>query len=187
MKLNMLEKILGFYTRSSKREKIYIIVAGAVVSVLLLDQAILRPIVTTFRNMDIEVNDLKTNIRRSVHLLSQKERMTKEMEQFADYAVESKSPEEETLSLLKHIEELANKTSLNLLYVKPAGTNPSEVIQKYYVTMESEGQIQQLIQFFYEIENSRLLLRIEKYILQPTDTGSSVIKCSATVSRAIIP
>ena len=187
MKLNMFERIVGFYTRCSKRERLYVIVAGIVVSILLLDQVILKPIVNTFRNMDAEVADLKNNIRRSVHLLSQKERMTKEMEQFADYSVKSKSSDEETLGLLKHIEELANKTSLNLLYVKPAGTNPAEVAEKYYVTLESEGQIQQLVQFFYEIENSKLLLRVEKYTLQPADTGSTVIKCSATVSRAIVP
>lgn len=187
MKFAGIEKLVALYSRASKRERIIMIAAGVFVSMWISDQAVIGPLVATFGNMDREAKDLKTSIRRSVQLLSQKERMMKEVEQYADYSIETKSPDEEALSLLKHIEELANNTSINLLYVKPAGANPGEVIQKYYVTLEGEGQMQQLVQFFYAIENSKLLLRVEKYVLQPTETGSSVIKCSATVSRAIIP
>lgn len=187
MKFTLIEKILGMYSRASKRERAIMIVAGVIVSFWLADQAVVGPLVTTFTQMDQKARELKADIRRSVQLLSKKERMMKEAELYADYSVESKSPEEEALSLLKHIEELANDTSINLLYVKPAGANPSDVIQKYYMTLEGEGQMLQFVQFFYAIENSKLLLRVEKYVLQPTESGSSVIKCSATISRAIIP
>ncbi|MBI4430412.1 MAG: hypothetical protein HY587_01700 [Candidatus Omnitrophica bacterium] len=183
----MIEKAVGFYTRASKREKTILFAAMAAVAFWISDQYVMGPILKSFKGMDQEVKDLKVSIRRSVHLLSQKEKMMKEIEQISEFSHPSRSPEEETLALLKHIEELANKASVNLLYVKPAGSNPSETVQKYYMTLESEGQMQRLVQFFYEIESSKLLLRVEKYTLQPAETGSTVIKCSATISKAIIP
>ena len=121
-----------------------------------------------------------------MRLLSQKERMLEEIERYKAYSVEVKSPEEETGALLKHIEELANQSSVNLLYAKPAGSKPDEAVKKFIVTLECEGQMAQMINFFYQIENSTLLLKIDKFTLQPASNGSSVVKCAATISRTIL-
>jgi hypothetical protein len=55
--------------------------------------------------------------------------------------------------------------------------------KKYFATLESEGPMQQLLTFFYEVENSTQLLKVEKYTLQPIAKGSTVVKCAATISR----
>ena len=180
-------KLIGFFNRLSKREKIIFSLTAAVVGTLVLDQLLFRPIVHTFRSFNLQAQDLKSNIRKSMRLLSQKDRMMKDVTEFASYSTESKTPEEETLALLKHIEELANKSSVNLLYVKPAGAKPEGVTKKYFLTLECEGQMGQLVDFFYQIETAKFLLKIEKYALQPTSQSSSVIKCAATVSRTVVP
>ena len=186
MKLLNLEKLALLFTRLSKREKMILYVTSFAVSIMVVDRFVVRPIVNTFHSLDQEVHDLQTNIRKSIRLLAQKERMLNEAKQYASYSAELKSPEEEAVALLKHVEELANQSSINLLYAKPAASPPQEQIKKYYVNLEFEGQMEQLVNFFYQIENSKLLLRIEKYTLQPTAKGSSVVKCTATVSKAIV-
>ena len=52
---------------------------------------------------------------------------------------------------------------------------------------DAESTLDQLISFFYAIENTKLLFRLEKYTLQPTAKGSSVVKCAATISMVGIP
>ena len=181
------EKITSLFSRLSKREKMILYVTSFVISALVLDRFVVRPIVKTLHSLNQEARDLQTNIKKSVRLLAQKDRMMSEAKQYAAYSTESKSPEEETVALLKHVEELANHSSVNLLYAKPGGSQQApEQIAKHYVNLELEGQMEQLINFFYEIENSKMLLRIEKYTLQPTAKGSSVVKCTATVSKAIV-
>lgn len=177
---------IAFFNRLSKRERLIAIVAFTIVFLLIADQLIVRQIVHSLSSLDQQIHDLENGIKKSVRLLSQKERMLREIERYQAYSVEVKSPEEETVALLKHIEELANQSSINLLYAKPGGSKSDEAVKKFVVALECEGQMAQMIKFFYQIENSPLLLRIDKYTLQPTASGSSVIKCGATVSRAVL-
>ena len=181
-----LSKIIAFYNRMSKRERTIGIVALSVVLILVTDQLIVKQIFKSLNSLNQRLTDTETNIKRSIRLLSQKDRMNTEIERYKAYSVEVKSPEEETAALLKHIEELANGASVNILYAKPAGGGKEEESKKFVITLEAEGQMAQLVNFFFQIENSTLLLKIDKFTLQPTSGGSSVIKCSATVSRAIL-
>ena len=177
------EKIVAFFERLSKREKIILMAAAAVLSILGAYHLVLRPIFGTFSSLSRQVVDLKTDIKKSVRLLSQKDQIMKEVQEYKDYSLSSKSPEEETVALLKFIEEMANKASINLLYVKPGGIKADEAGKRYFATLESEGPMPQLLTFFYDLETSNQLLRVEKYTLQPVTKGSSVVKCAATISR----
>jgi Tfp pilus assembly protein PilO len=181
-----ISKGIAFFNRLSKRERLIAIGAFGIVFVLVTDQLVIRQIFKSLQSLDQQAKDLENSIKKSVRMLSQKERMLAEIEKYKTYSVEIKSPEEETGALLKHIEELANQSSVNLLYAKPAGSRPDETIKKFIVSLECEGQMAQMVKFFYEVENSNLLLKIDKFTLQPTAAGSSVVKCGATVSRAVV-
>ena len=186
MKLIDATKLVEIYQRLSQREKIIFYFSAALVLIVAADQLVLSPILRSVRSLDQKVQDTEDNIKRSIRLLGQKERMMKEAEHYATYAAAPKSAEDETLVLLKQVQALASETSVNLLYSKPAGGEAKER-NIYRVNLECEGQMEQLINFFYAIENSKLLLRIEKYSLQPAAKGSSVVKCAAVVSMAGIP
>lgn len=187
MKLFDFSKLAEIYKRFSKREKTIFYATAAILSILILDQLVIRPILGTFHSLNQEVRDLESSIKKSVRLLAQKDRMMNEVKLYSAYSVQAKSAEEEIAILLKHIEELANQSSVNLLYVKPAQAKADEQVAKYFVNLEAEGQMEQILNFFYEIENSKLLLRTEKYAMQPTAKGSSVVKVAATISRTIAP
>jgi len=180
-------KLVKFYQHLSQREKIILYLSITVVMIVVADQLVLSPIIKSVQSLDQKIYDTESNIKASIRLLGQKEKMMKEAEHYASYAPSSKkSGEDEVLVLLKLVQELASQASVNLLYSKPGGGEAKER-NVYRVSLECEGQMDQLINFFYAIENSKLLLRIEKYSLQPTAKGSSVIKCAAIVSMAGIP
>ena len=179
-------KWIAFFNRLSKRERLIAIVTFSVIFVLVCDQLVVRQIFRSLHSLDQRIKDLESDIKKSIRLLSQKERMLKEIEHYKAYSVELKSSEVETGALLKHIEELANQSSVNLLYAKPAGSKSDETVKKYIVTLECEGQMAQMINFFYQIENSTLLLKVDKFTMAPASSGSSVVKCGATISRAAL-
>ena len=188
MKLIDATKLAALYKRLSQREKLILYVSTAIVMIMFVDRLVVGPIYKSIHSLDQQIHDMETNIKESIHLLGQKDQMMKEAEYYATYSAPSKSEEEETLILLKQIQELANQASVNLLYSKPGGAAAETKERNVYrVSLECEGQMDQLINFFYAIENSKLLLRVEKYSLQPTAKGSSVIKCAATVSMIGIP
>jgi len=187
MQLIDVAKLIGFFQRLSQREKIILYLSVTVVLGVAVDQLVLSPIHKSDQSLNQKIHDTEVNIKGSIRLLSQKEQMMKEAEHYATYAASSQSSEDEVLILLKQVQELASQASVNLLYSKPSGAGETKERNVYRVSLECEGQMDQLINFFYAIENSKLLLRIEKYSIQPTAPGSSVIKCAATVSMAGIP
>ena len=186
MPLVDMAKLAGFFQHLSQREKIILYLSITVVILVAADQLVLSPILKSFRSLNQQIHDTETHIKRSIRLLSQKGKMMKEAESYATYAVSSKSSEGGVLVLLKKVQELASEASVNLLYSKP-GAGETKERNIYRVSLECEGQMDQLISFFYSIENTKLLLRIEKYTLQPTAKGSSVVKCAATISMVGIP
>lgn len=183
MQLIDMTKLIGLFQRLSEREKIILYLSVAAVILVAGDQLVFSPIHRNFRSLDQKIHDTETNIKKSIRLLDQKARMMKEAEHYAAYSVPPKSGEDGVLILLKNVQQIASQASVNLLYSKPAGGESKER-NVYRITLECEGQIDQLINFFYAIENSKFLFRIEKYALQATAKGSSVIKCAATVSMA---
>jgi hypothetical protein len=186
MQLIDMAKLAGFFQRLSPRERVILYLSITVVAMVAVDQLVLSPILKNFQSLNQQIRDTETNIKRSIRLLSQKEKMMKEAEYYATYSASSKSSEGGVLVLLKKIQELASESSVNLLYSKPGAGETAER-NVYRVSFECEGQMEQLVSFFYAIENAKLLLRIEKYSLQATAKGSSVIKCAATVSMVGIP
>lgn len=181
-----IERIGVFFSKRSGREKI--LIGGALLAVggLLVNQMVLEPVANTFQALDRQREALQLEIRETVHVLSQKNRMDDERTRYAAYLGEEKSTEEESISFLKHVEELARKTAVNLIYVKPAEEKTEGRIKKYFVSLECESEPVPLARFFYEIESSPRLLKIEKYSLVPIKDGSRVMKVSAVLSRAVV-
>ena len=177
---------LAFLSRLSKREKMIFAVTLVFASIVVSDRLVVSPLVGSFRSMDREMNDLKTNIRKSIRLLAQKDRLEKQLKEYASFSVQAKSPEEEAVALLRYVEDLSNKAGVNLLYAKPGGSKTEEKVKKYYVNLECEAQMAQLTAFFYDIENSDQLLKIEKFAMQSSAEGSSVSKSVVTVSRTVV-
>ena len=177
---------LAFFGKLSKREKIIVVVAAAVAGIMISDRLVISPLLGTFGTMKTEMEDLKSSIEKSIRLLAQKDRIEKQLKEYASYSVQAKSPEEEAVALLRYVEDLSNKAGVNLLYAKPGGSKTEEKVMKYFVNLECEAQMGQMLAFFYDIENSDQLLKIEKFSLQPSVEGSSVSKSVVTVSRTVV-
>ncbi|MBU2258472.1 MAG: hypothetical protein KJ926_05065, partial [Candidatus Omnitrophica bacterium] len=71
--------------------------------------------------------------------------------------------------------------------LKPSGIKDMGPFKKYFITLSCEAQVEQLVGFFYGIENSDKLLSIDKYQLMPKSSESSVAKCSMTISKMTLP
>ena len=180
------EKITAWLGRMSKREKFLFYGASFVIFIVISDRVVIRPIFGAFRTMDQEARDLKIEIKRSLRVLADKDQIESDRKRYETYVVSAKSAEEEAVGLLKYIEGLANEAGVNLLYVKPAGEKSEGREKKYYVTLECEAQMVQLVTFFYKVESSNQILKIERFSIQPVSQGSSVVKSGVTIAKTVI-
>jgi Tfp pilus assembly protein PilO len=187
MKIPKLKTLYNFVARLSKREKIIFYVAISFVSLTLLDRLIISPIYSKIKSLNKEIQERESSIKKNLHILAQKDRISSEITKYASFLSSAKSEEEETTSILKEIENLANKSSVYLVDMKPAGLKGIGTSKKYLINLNCEAQMEQLSDFMYNIENSNELLTIEKYQISPKSKESSVVKCSMSIAKIIMP
>ncbi|MFH1507742.1 MAG: GspMb/PilO family protein [Candidatus Omnitrophota bacterium] len=182
MKFNQLKIITDFLSKLSKREKIIFYLALLAISFTLLDKLIINPILLKIGDLNQQIKDKELQVRTSLRILAQKERIASEGTKYASYINGLKSDPEELTGILKEIENLANKSSVYLLDLKPAGLKDLGSSKKFLISLNCEGQMEQLIDFFYNIESSDKLLSIDKYQITPTSKESSIAKATLTIS-----
>ena len=181
-----LREFYKFLSRLSKREKLVFYGALFFVSMTLLDRLIISPISSKMKSLDKEIKEKEDSIRNSLRMLTQKDRILAARNKYSSFSKTLESEEEEITSLLKEIEGLANKSSVYLIDMKPASSKGSAASKKYLVNLNCEAQMEQLVDFMYNVENSNELLTIEKYQISPKSKSSSVAKCSIYISKMSI-
>ncbi len=187
MKLLDIKTIYTVLARLSKREKIILYAAVIFVSLTLLDRLIISPIASKMNSLDKQIQESESGIKRNLRILAQKDKILAEHAKYNSYVSSSGSEEEELTLILKEIESLANKGSVYLVEMKPAGIKSMGSSKKYLISLSCEAQMEQLTEFMYNIENSSKLLSVERYQISPKSKESSVVKCSLSIGKIVIP
>ena len=89
--------------------------------------------------------------------------------------------------LLLAVKNYAKDSSVYLVDIKPSGKKEQGMTRQYFLKLQFEGLMEQVFNFFYVIENSKELLKIDTYQIQPKTENSSIVTCSMSVSKTIIP
>ena len=182
----MIKKLLSFFQKLSKREKLILYVVCAVLGVLAADQLVAGPVLRKLVSLDRDVRDEETIIKKSLEITLRKSQLSSDSKQLAIFSLDPEEVGQEMNTFLKEIENIANRSSVNLLYVKPSSSQEAGEVKKYLATLECEASMESVASFFHNLENSTKLLQIEKYSIVPKNKTSALARCSMTVSRTVL-
>ena len=182
----MKKKLMDFYARLSKREKLILFGTVVMLGVFVTDKVIIGPSYRKMTALDADIQAQEAAIKKSVYVQVQEERILAEGKEFMSYSVESQNPEQEMVGLLKEIESTADSAGVSLLYVKPAKEEGDGSVKKYFANLECEAEMEQVATFFHGIESSTKLLKVEKYEIQPKNKESSIARCTITISKTVL-
>ena len=181
-----IQMLYAMVTRLSKRERFIFYGAVFFISVMLIDRLIIYPVFHTMKSLDDEIKQRESNIKRNLHIVAQKNKITAESAEYAPLLNSFKTEEEGISSVLKEVEMLANQSSVYLVELKPGDLKKMGTSNKYIVNLICEAQLEQITEFMYNIENSSKLLTIEKYEITPKSTESSIARCTMSIATTII-
>ena len=182
----MKNKASEFYAKLSAAEKKIFWVTVALVSFVFVDRVIVLPVTTMLTSLNTSLREQEASVKKSMSVLLHKEGIIAESREYAAYSVEAKNPEEEMVGLLKEVESLAERSGVNLIFVKPANVKDEKGVKKYYCTLEFEASMEQAATFFHAVESSTKLLKIEKYQIQPKSKESSTARCSISIYKTVL-
>jgi Tfp pilus assembly protein PilO len=181
--IKALQIFSGFLSRLSRREKMVFYAASIAIGLTVLDRALVAPISSRIRLLNQEIEAKETAIKNGMRIIAQKDRISAESQKYKPYMAQAKSQDEENTILLKEIENLASKSAVYLLDMKPGPVKNIAASVKFTVTVSCEGQMEQIAEFMYGIETSRNLLTIDKFQVNPKTRESTIGQCSLTVSK----
>jgi len=175
------------FTRLPKKEKFILSVVVFFISLVILDRLIISPVFSKMKSLDKEIHLKESDIKKNLSILAQKDKILAENAKYSSFLNSFESGEDQAASSLKEIEDYANKASVYLIDMKPSTAKEAGTAKKYLISLSCEAQMEQLISFMYNIENSKELLTIEKCQISPKAKESSVASCSMVISKTITP
>lgn len=178
---------MDMLTKLSKRERLFLYAVIIFVVCALTDRLVIRPIGNRFRQLDEEILLQEKLLGKNIRNLSQGKATVNEYKKFEDYLKPAGSDEEEMAKFLSNIEGFARKSTVYLVSIKPRPIMKIDVHKKCIADLESEADVEALIDFLYQIESSKNLFKVEKLQLVPKSAGSSIIKGYMVVTKILIP
>jgi len=185
--MNLVKSIVSFVTRLSSRERIIFYATIFMVGLFFLDRLIVSPIFMKINELDESIRYQEEAIEQSLIIITQEKRIDAEKKIYNPYLSEIQSEEKEITSFLQEVETSAKQSTVYLVDIKPSGKNIDGDTLKYFVKINFEAQMEQVFNFFYNISNSEKLLKVEGFEIGPKSEGSSIVACSASISKALIP
>ncbi len=179
----MLDKILA---NLSSRERTILIISVFVIFVVFSDRLILGPIMGQIQTLDSTIGEKEVLLKSNIRILSNRERILKEVEMYKKYPLEALSSEDELAAVLAQIEELADEDEVYLVDSSPSGTRREGLLKAYVVKVDCEGLMDQIVRFMHSIEKSKKLLRISNLRLRPKERGSDVLSCRMSVEKIVL-
>ncbi len=176
----------SFLTKMSKQEKMIAYFAFAAILLALLDRFIFSTILTKIRLIDDQIKLQELSLKKNSKIIAQKELIKKEDEQYAIYSVESKTQEEEISGVLKEIEMLASQSAINLVEIKPTDLKTEKILKRYSISLTCEATMEQLTNFMFLIDSSKVLFTIDNYSLVSKDREKGIVKCTMNISKVVV-
>ncbi|MCM8787282.1 MAG: hypothetical protein NC935_04425 [Candidatus Omnitrophica bacterium] len=176
-------KIFDIIKNLSKRERTFLYIAVVIVGFSIADRLIVGPVFSKIFALNDEIKKTELSIKNNLRILAQKDKILAESSKYNLFLTSSKTDEEEIALFLKETENIANKASIYLVDLKPTTSSQEGLMTKYFVNLNCEGQMEQILDFMYQIENSNSLMAIERYQISQKAKGSSVANANFVISK----
>lgn len=177
-----------FLSKRTKTEKILGFAAALCLFIAVMQGLVLGPILHKIKEIDLEIETTKDEIRRDRRMLSFKDRIIEEYSKSQNYLDASERSSEEIIAtLLNKIEGTARTHSITVKDIRPGDTESKPQFKVYKTSLDCEGTLSNLLAFMQELEQSDYLFQIAKYSFAPKSKGADVLKATLDIARYLIP
>ncbi|MDD5450257.1 MAG: type 4a pilus biogenesis protein PilO [Candidatus Omnitrophica bacterium] len=173
---------LKFLAGLSKRERLFFGLTIGLVLCLAVYIFIVEPFYKKSSQLDTSISSASARLFKNLRLLSDKDAIEKEYDKYKDY-VQAGAGEEQMAALLKEIEDTASNCGVKITSIKPKGSKEMKSYRKFTIELNAEGKIDQFLKFIYEIEGSKRLFKVERFILSLKGGQSDLLKGTLSIRK----
>ncbi len=167
----------------SKRERWIAGVTGVVISLLIADRLVIRPLAHswTMINQRIEADEMK--LMKNMRLVSLERDLKEELKVFDARKKEAIADMRFQVEFLKNIEQFARKSGVRITALKPLPPLETDLCISYGADIELESGMASLTEFLYALKTKAKYIKIEKLSIRQPLQGSTALKSRVILSK----
>jgi Tfp pilus assembly protein PilO len=168
---------------SSREKKIAFLSAG-ILGISMFYNLAFEPMVNHTRDTRREITVLNNELLKITRIMELKEPVETTYQEHQATIVSGGSQEEEIANLLMEIESLSRPLFIEIISIKPLPVIDKGFYKRYLIQVEAEGNILDISNFLYSIENSASLMKIKR--IQLNARSSDIVRVSFQTSRILV-
>ncbi len=170
------------YKILTKREKAMFIITVGVVIFSVGFHFLIAPVLTKNEELNKEINVTKTQFRKYLQVLSQKEYIQNKYSKYSS-TFEVAGHREDTLAAsLSELENLAKTSNIRIIDIRPQAPKSSALYKEALIDLRTEGTMENYLKFIYNLENSLSLLRVRRFQIN-AQPNSPALEGSFSISQ----
>ena len=152
----------------NKKEKILIIGLGVLILCYFLEKTIMGTFSGKVEMIDVQIKAKEEKYERFLYIDSSKKLILDVYNRVKPYLETDKSESDLVSVVMKQIEEMAKENRINLLKMRPETYDASsdERFKTKKITLTIEGSQKNIVKLFYELENNKHPMSINKMDLR---------------------
>jgi len=170
----------------TKREKIIFYFCISLVLIMILQQIVFSPLTNKLAGLNQEIQAREISMMKGLRIDGRRDQIIKEYKSYDGYLKIKGSDEEAISEFLREIEKLGRESAVSLLDIKPQSTNKRTIFKEYMIEARAEATMKGVIDFLYRLNNSSLLLKVEKIVLNLKEENSDILKINMLISGIVL-
>lgn len=171
-----------------KREKIIAVVLGGILFLFIAEKLFFSNIFSRIRKLKQQIKLEETNLNIGIQMQKKKDRIRNEYRAYESYLKVSEEPEQEIIAnFLKEIEKIAQEAGVSIANLSPQSqAEQFKEGKRYKADLRAEGPVEKILTFLYKVQNSSLLIKLDKLSITPKDPQAETLKLDTIVSLTVI-
>lgn len=181
------EQLMGRFHSLSTRERNFILAALGIVSIMLVDVAVIRPIRGSIRSLNEKISAQEQETMQHIRSLAQKPKIDRAYSDLISRLNISDSTDDEVrTSMLHDIEQTARTDNMYLSEVKPQVSQDNGDFREFSVRMQIDGRLDELLRFFADLVKTKKLYAVQSFHIAAHPEDLNKIRATVVISREMM-
>jgi hypothetical protein len=172
----------------NKRERLLAYAIAGLIGAFLIEKFLFSDLRGGAKKIEQQIKVEEAKLRLELDLQKRKDSIASELKDYKPYldSMEGISEREISAKFLKEAEKMAQEAGTSIVSLSPKD-EPQDMTDyiKHDADFKAEGTLSQIINFVGKVQNSRLLIMLDKMSLSPKDEQAGTMKIEATLSLIV--
>ena len=176
-----------FLSRMNKRERYLALATITVVSLVAVYALLFEPIASRWRSLNNQIMAKVNMLSKDSRILASRQAIEEEYSKLAKRTKASASQDQQIADTLSYIEGISKNDSCMINNIKPIDVKTTDSYKEVLIEVNTEGSMQNLSKFMYDIENPRdNLINVKRFTVTPKSGPAGPLKGSFVVGRTLL-